>query len=79
MSRPLDSQLIAEYPGEILMMDYIMMGVSRSGYDYVLMMRGQFLTPNFCTEFVPSESPTSIVTALAVVLWSAQRGLPFCD
>ena len=29
------------------------------------------------TEFVPSESPTSIVTVRAVVRWSAQHGLPF--
>ena len=69
--RPLGSQLIAEFPGEILMMDYIKMGASRSGYSCVLMMVDKF---SRLTEFVSAESPTSIVAA--VVSWSAQRGLP---
>ena len=71
--RPLGSQLIAEFPVEILMMDYIKMGASRSGYSYVLMMVDKF---SRLTEFVAAKSPTSIVAARAVVRWSAQRGLP---
>ena len=71
--RPLGSQLIAEYPGEILMMDYIKMGASRSGYSYVLMLVDKF---SRLVEFVPAVSPTSIVAARSVVRWSAQRGLP---
>ena len=62
MPWPLGSQLIAEYPGEILMMDYIKMGVSRSDYDYVLMMVDKF---SRLTEFVPSESPTLIARSYA--------------
>ncbi len=47
--RPLGSQLIAEFPGEILMMDYIKMGTSRSGYSYVLMLSINSLDwPNLC-------------------------------
>ena len=71
--RPLGSQLIAEFPGEILMMDYIKMGASRSGYSYVLVMVDKF---SRLTEFVAAKSPTSIVAARAVVRWAAQRGLP---
>ena len=71
--RPLGSQLIAEYPGEILMMDYIKMGASRSGYSYALMLVDKF---SRLVEFVPAESPTSIIAARSVVRWSAQRGLP---
>ena len=71
--RPMGSQLIAEFPGEILMMDYIKMGASRSGYSYVLMLVDKF---SRLTEFVAAASPTSIVAARAVIRWSAQRGLP---
>ena len=71
--RPLGSQLIAEYPGEILMMDYIKMGASRSGYSYVLMFVDKF---SRLTEFVPAASPTTLVAAKALIRWSAQRGLP---
>ena len=71
--RPLGSQLIAEYPGEILMMDYIKMGTSRSGFSHVLILVDKM---SRLAEFVPAESPTSIVAARAIVRWSAQRGLP---
>ena len=40
--RPLGNQLVAERPGEVLMMDFIKMGASRSGFMYVLML-GQVL------------------------------------
>ena len=43
--RPLASQLIAEYPGEVLMMDYIKVSLSRTGYNYVLMLVDKFSRP----------------------------------
>ena len=74
MSRSLASQLIAEYPGEILMMNDIkMVSAEVATTMHVLMMVDKF---SYLTEFVPSESPTSIVVDRAVVHWSAQRGLP---
>ena len=71
--RPLASQMIAEYPGEILMMDYIKIGLSRTGYMYVLMLVDKF---SRLVEFVPAAAATSVVAARAIVRWSAQRGLP---
>ena len=66
--RPLASQLVAEYPGEVLMMDYIKIGLSRTGYTYVLMLVDKF---SRLTEFIPAVSPTSVVAARAIVRWSA--------
>ena len=71
--RPLASQLVAEYPGEVLMMDYIKLGLSRTGFTYVLMMVDKF---SRLVEFVPTASATSLVAARAIMRWSAQRGLP---
>ena len=70
--RPLPSQMIAEYPGEVLMIDYIKIGLSRSGLMYVLMLVDKF---SRLVEFVPAAPATSIVVARAIVRWSAQRGL----
>ena len=70
--RPL-SQMITEYPGEVLMIDYIKIGLSRSGLMYVLMLVDKF---SRLVEFVPAAAATSIVAARAIVRWSAQRGLP---
>ena len=71
--RPLASQLVAEYPGEVLMMDYIKLGLSRTGFMYVLMMVDKF---SRLVEFVPAVSATSLVAARAIMRWSAHRGLP---
>ena len=35
--RPLGTQLIPEFPNEIIMWDYIKIGPSESGHEYVLM------------------------------------------
>ena len=58
--RPLASQMIAEYPGEVLMIDYIKIGLSRSGMMYVLMLVDKF---SRLVEFVPAAAATSIVAA----------------
>ena len=65
--------MIAEYPGEVLMLDYIKIGLSRSGYTYVLMLVDKF---SRLVEFVPAAAATSVVAARAVLRWAAQRGLP---
>ena len=38
--RPLASQILAEYPGEVLMADYIKLGASRTGLNYILRNAG---------------------------------------
>ena len=55
------------------MMDYIKLGLSRTGFTYVLMMVDKF---SRLVEFVPTASATSLVAARAIMRWSAQRGLP---
>ena len=40
--RPLTSQILAECPGEVLMLDYIKLGASRTGLNYILMLVDKF-------------------------------------
>ena len=61
--RPLASQLIAEYPGEVLMMDYIKIGLSKTDYEYVLMLVDKF---SRLAEFVSAAAATSVVAARAI-------------
>ena len=71
--RPLGSQLIAEYPGEVVSMDYIKLGATRTGYMYVLMLQDRL---SRAIRFVPATSATAILAARCLLEWSAQRGLP---
>ena len=71
--RPLGSQLIAERPGEILMFDYIKMGASRTGFEYVLILVDKFSRR---VMFLPAVSPTAIFAARAIIRWASQYGLP---
>ena len=71
--RPLGSQMIAERPGEILMMDYILLGPTKTGYKYVLMLADKF---SRFVEFIPAYAATSVVAARAIIQWSARQGLP---
>ena len=54
--RPLASQMIAEYPGEVLMIDYIKIGLSRSGLMYVLMLVDRF---SRLVRFLPATMTTA--------------------
>ena len=71
--RPLGTQLIAERPGEILMADYIKMGKSRTGFEYVLMLVDKF---SRLVRFIPCTRATAIKAARGIIAWSAQRGIP---
>ena len=55
--RPLGTQLIPEFPGEIIMLDYIEIGPSDEGFSYVLMAVGKYT--KLC-EFVPATAATAI-------------------
>ena len=72
--RPMGSQLIAEFPGEVLMVDYIKLGLTRTGFQLALMLVDKFAR---LTEFVPARAATAMVAARAIVKWAAQRGLPY--
>ena len=63
--RPMGSQLITEYPGEVLMLDYIKMGITRSDFQYALMLVDKFTR---LTEFVPTRSVTSSLDAAGKLL-----------
>ena len=71
--RPLGETLVAERPGEVLMLDYIDMGEESDGMRYNLMCVDRFARQ---VELVPAASPTSIVATQAVLQWSARYGLP---
>ena len=71
--RPLGSQLLAEYPGEIVSMDYIKMGTTRTGYLYVLMLVDRL---SRLVMFVPAGKATAVLAARSLLRWSAQHGLP---
>ena len=71
--RPLGSQLIPEYPGEVLMMDFIKIGMSRSGYMYVLMQADKL---SRLVRFIATVSTVAVDAARETVRWSALMGLP---
>ena len=61
--RPLGTQLIPQFPGEILMLDFIEIGPSDDGFTYVLMAVGKY---SKLVEFVPASVDTQ------KVVWSTQ-------
>ena len=71
--RPLASQILAEYPGEVLMADYIKLGASRTGLNYILMLVDKFTR---FVLFVPTVAATAIEAARAILLWASMFGLP---
>ena len=73
VARPLGTQLVAEYPGEVLMSDYIKMGSSRSGFEYVLMLVDKF---SRFVMFIPCAVATAVISARGIMLWASVLGLP---
>ena len=71
--RPLGSQLMAEKPGEIVSLDYIKIGASRTGYMYVLMIVDRL---SRLVMFVPAGKATAVLAARSLLRWAAQHGLP---
>ena len=71
--RPLGTSLVAERPGEILMLDYIDMEDGSDGHHYVLMCVDKF---SRLVEFVPTPGPTAIKATHSVLVWGSRYGLP---
>ena len=71
--RPDGTTLVAERPGDVMMMDYIDMGEESEGMRYILMCADKF---SRLVELVPTASPTSIKATQATLSWSARYGLP---
>ena len=71
--RPLGSQLLAEKPGEIVSLDYIKLGATKTGYQYAPMMVDRFTR---LVMFVPAGTATAILAARTLIRWGAQHGLP---
>ena len=71
--RPLGTTLIAERPGEVMMMDFIDMEHTSNGLRYVLMCADKF---GRIVEFVACESPTAIEATKAVLSWASRYGMP---
>lgn len=71
--RLLGFQLLAEYPGKIVSIDYIKLGATRTGYKYVLMLVDRMKR---LVMFVPAGKPTAILAARTLLKWGAQHGLP---
>ena len=71
--RPLGTQLVAEWPGEILMFDYFEIGPSDSGPTYLLLGVDKF------TRFIelwPAKEATAVHASRAIVEWGSRYGLP---
>lgn len=71
--RPLGETLVAERPGEVLMMDYIDMGEESEGMKYILICADKF--GRLC-ELEPAAAATSIKATQSVLQWGARFGLP---
>ena len=71
--RPLGSQLVAERPGEILMADYIKLGLSRTGYMYALMLVDRL---SRFVMFFPTKTANAADAARAIMVWASIFGLP---
>ena len=71
--RPLGETLVAERPGEVLMLDYIDMGEESDGMRYCLMCADKF---GRLLELDPAASPTGVKATQAVLQWSSRFGLP---
>lgn len=71
--RPLGTQLIPQFPGEILMLDYIEIGPSDEGFTYVLMAVDKF---SKLVEFVPASVATAIHASKVILEWGSRFGLP---
>ena len=70
--RPMGTQLIAEYPGEVLMMDYILVWPSEFGRRYVLMLQDKM---SKLTQFVVTPETTAVPACRGVIDWSSKFGL----
>ena len=73
ITRPLVTQILTEFPVEILMFDFIKIGPSDDGYIYVLMGVGKFTNP---VESVPCEVISAIPTSKSITDWGGRFGLP---
>lgn len=71
--RPLGTSLVAERPGEILMLDYIDMEDGSDGHHYVLICADKF---SRMVELVPARGPTAIKATHSVLVWGSRYGLP---
>ena len=71
--RPIGTSLVAERPGEVMMMDYIDMGEESDGMRYILMCADKF---SRLVELEAAAAPTSIKATQATLRWSARYGLP---
>ena len=71
--RPLTSQILVECPGEVLMTDYMKLGASRTGLNYILMLVDKFTR---FVLFVPTVAATAIEAARTILLWASMFGLP---
>ena len=71
--RPLGTQLLAERPGEVHMMDYIKIWPSESGWEYVLMQADKF---SKLVELTATHAPTAIPACKALLAWASRWGRP---
>ena len=71
--RPIGAQLMAERPGEVVSLDYIKLGQTRTGYMYALMIVDRFTR---LVMFLPNDKTTAVFAARGLVRWSSQHGLP---
>ena len=71
--RPMGTQLLAEYAGEVLMMDYILIWPSETGNKYVLIQCDKI---SRLVQFVVTEAPTAVPACRGVVSWGSKYGLP---
>ena len=74
--RPMGTQLIAEYPGEVLMADYILVWPSEYGHKYVLMMADKM---SRLTQFIVCKcraDTTAVPACRGVIDWGSKYGLP---
>ena len=71
--RPLGSQLLAERPGEIVSIDYIKLGATKTGYNYALILVDPMTRS---VMFVPAGTTTAILAARSLIRWGSRHGLP---
>ena len=71
--RPLGTQLIAEYPGEVLMADYILVWPSEFGRKYVLMLSDKM---SRLSHFIVTQDTTAVPACRGVLQWGSKYGLP---
>ena len=71
--RPMGTQLVAEYPGEVLMADYILIWPSEYGRKYVLMLGDKM---SRLSHFIVTPETTAVPACWGVLEWSSKYGLP---